>query len=269
MFKKLFRDGILYKEFLPFTFVVILWVVHLIQAFTQTSWADYGLMPRTTGGLFGIITMPFLHADFEHLGSNTAPLLVMGLLLFYFYRNIAHQVFLIMYILTGALTWAFARGDSYHIGASGLVYGLAGFLFFGGVFTRQIKLMVISLLVVFMYGGMIWYVLPIEERVSWEGHLFGALSGAMLAYVYRKSVSPRKKYAHEEEPDDPNDETWLRKQQEALQPQPQINYHFKPNQEPPAVTPDPFQNPGNNFPDIPDQKNGGTRPPDAYDDLLK
>lgn len=267
MFKKLFRDGVLYKEFLPFTFVVILWIIHLLQAFLQTSWADYGLMPRTKSGILGIFTMPFLHADFEHLGSNTAPLLVMGLLFFYFYRKIAHEVFFIMFLLTGALTWAFARGNSYHIGASGLVYGLAAFLFFGGVFTRQLKLMVISLLVAFMYGGMVWYVFPIEERISWEGHLFGALSGAMLAYVYRKSVTPQKKFEHETEPDDSNDNEWLRKQREALtpqQPQPQINYEYKPKNE----TTDPFQDPGSQFPETPDSGKA-EKPRDPFDDLFK
>lgn len=237
------KHKILFRELLPFTFVAVLWLVHLAQEVFQVSFIEYGLMPRTQIGLRGIFTSPFIHADFGHLTSNTIPMLVLGYLFFLFYRTIAFKVFGIMYVLTGALVWSFARGESNHVGASGLIYGLAAFLFFSGVFRRQPKPMVVALLVVFLYGGMVWYVLPIDEHISWEGHLFGALSGTMLAYVYRREGPQRRRFDWEDEPEEENDDgEWLRRQQEELnRGNTEIVYHYredrKSNTNPPPPPP--------------------------------
>jgi membrane associated rhomboid family serine protease len=199
------KKGVFFRELFPFTFVVVLWLMHILQGFSHNGLRNLALLPRHTEGLYGIIFHPLLHADFVHLIGNSIPMLVLGLLLFNAYKVIAHRIFFIMYALTGIMVWLFAR-ESWHLGASGLVYGLAAFLFFSGIIRRHIKLMVISMLVVFLYGSMVWGVLPIDPSVSWEGHLFGALSGTMLAWVYRREGPQRQVYwqnepEEEDEPD--------------------------------------------------------------------
>ncbi|MCA6363356.1 MAG: rhomboid family intramembrane serine protease [Bacteroidetes bacterium] len=197
------RKGVFFRELFPFTFVVALWLMHILQGFSHNGLRHLALFPRHTEGLYGIVFHPLLHADFSHLIGNSIPLLVLGLLLFNAYKIIAHRVFFIMYLLTGILVWFFAR-ESWHLGASGLVYGLAAFLFFSGIIRRHLKLMVISMLVVFLYGSMVWGVLPIDPTVSWEGHLFGALTGMMLAWVYRRE-GPQRQVYWQDEPEDDNE----------------------------------------------------------------
>jgi membrane associated rhomboid family serine protease len=109
--------------------------------------------------------------------------------LFYFYRPVAFRVFFLTWIITGILVWLGGR-SSYHIGASGLIYGFASFLFFSGIIRNNINLMAISLLVVFLYGGLVWGILPYDYKISWESHLFGALTGLALAITYRNYGPP-------------------------------------------------------------------------------
>jgi membrane associated rhomboid family serine protease len=191
---------ILFRELFPFTLVCIIWLVHLVTAFLQIRFLGNGLLPRTLEGLIGILTAPLLHADFLHLIGNTLPLIVLGFLLFNAYRTISGQIFWFIYLLTNLMVWLFAR-SAYHIGASGIVYGLAAFLFFSGIIRRHIPLMVISLLVVFMYGYLIWGILPLEPGVSWESHLYGLLTGAMLSWVFRHKGPQRRVFWQDEEED--------------------------------------------------------------------
>ncbi|MBL0072016.1 MAG: rhomboid family intramembrane serine protease [Bacteroidetes bacterium] len=116
---------------------------------------EYGVLPRTLSGLKGVITSPFIHGDMKHLISNSLPLLVLLSGLFYFYKAMAYRVFAGIFLLGGIWLWIGGR-ESYHIGASGLVYGLTTFLFLSGVVRREARLMALSLLVVFLYGGMVW-----------------------------------------------------------------------------------------------------------------
>ncbi|MFN8714912.1 MAG: rhomboid family intramembrane serine protease [Bacteroidota bacterium] len=192
---------VFFRELFPFTFVVLIWVVHILQGFFVHGLRDLALLPRHSEGLYGIVFHPLLHADFGHLFNNSIPLLVLGFLLYNAYKGIAGRIFFIIYFLTGILMWFFAR-PSWHLGASGVVYGLAAFLFFSGIFRRHTKLMVISMLVVFLYGSMVWGVLPLDPTVSWEGHLFGALTGIMLAWVYRREGPQRPVYWKDEEDTD-------------------------------------------------------------------
>ena len=192
---------VFFRELFPFTFVVLIWVVHILQGFFVHGLRDLALLPRHIEGLYGIVFHPLLHADFGHLFNNSIPLLVLGFLLYNAYKGIAGRIFFIIYFLTGILMWFFAR-PSWHLGASGVVYGLAAFLFFSGIFRRHTKLMVISMLVVFLYGSMVWGVLPLDPTVSWEGHLFGALTGIMLAWVYRREGPQRPVYWKDEEDTD-------------------------------------------------------------------
>lgn len=162
-----------------------------------------GVLPRDKDGLLGIITSVFIHGDIKHIISNTLPLLVLGMLLFYFYKKIAKSVFLWIWLVSGVWLWIGGRNNmnypTYHIGASTLVYGLASFLFFSGVFRRHLRLMVVSVLVVFLYGGIVWGVFPLKEEMSWEGHLFGAIAGVLIAYNYRKEGPQRRVYHWDDE----------------------------------------------------------------------
>lgn len=187
----------IFKSFVPgLILVAALWVVKLIEWQSGHFLTEFGVYPRTLNGLIGIFTSPFIHGDYKHLISNSIPLLVLGAAIVYFYNSLAFKVFAWVYILGGFWLWLGGR-ESYHIGASGLVYGLTTFLFFSGAFRREARLMALSLLVVFLYGGMVWGIFPLFKGVSWEAHLFGALAGILLAVVYRKEGPQRKLYEWE------------------------------------------------------------------------
>lgn len=192
------RHKILLKELFPFTFVVFIWIIQLLQAFLDEDWGKYSVLPRTLTGLRGIVTSPLLHAGWEHLIGNTVPLLVLGLLLFNSYKQIAGKVFWLIYILNGVLIWLFAR-QNIHLGASGVVYGLTFFLFFSGMIRKHSQLAMISLLIVFLYGSMVWGIFPFDPHVSWEAHLYGAITGLILAIVLRKEGPQPIKYWQDEE----------------------------------------------------------------------
>jgi membrane associated rhomboid family serine protease len=190
------------KEFLrkliiPLTFPMLLWVIYLMSYWIDIYPYKLGILPRNFSGLVGIFTSPLIHGGFSHLISNTAPLIFMGLGIFYFYPKVAYKVFTIIYLGTGVLVWIFAR-EVYHIGASGIIYGFVSFLFFSGIFRKDNRSIALALIVILFYGGLIWGVLPIEKGVSWESHLFGAIAGIIAAFIFRK-VDPPKKYDWEDE----------------------------------------------------------------------
>lgn len=196
--------------FYPALLVLLLWIIRLSDAFFDLGLNRYGLYPLQTKGLLGILTSPFLHADLVHLFANSAPLLILGALLFYFYREIAWTVLAWLVIITGFWVWTLARGSSAHIGASGVIYGLASFLIFSGIIRREASLMVITLLVTFIYGGLIWGIFPQffpNKPISWESHGMGFLAGIVLAVFYRDRGLQRKRPEwdeSEEDDDDPN-----------------------------------------------------------------
>ncbi len=196
----------------PFLFVSILWMVKIIELEEGLELARYGLYPREIFGLRGIFLSPFIHGDFMHLFNNSIPLLILGTTTFYFYRDVAYWVFFLTIMFTGIWVWLLAR-PAYHIGASGIIYGLGTFLFVSGIIRKHRGLMAISLMVAFLYGSMVWGVLPIIEENSWESHLMGALTGIILAFWFRK-YGPQKQvpeWLDEEEEDEDDDE----KEQEA------------------------------------------------------
>ena len=182
-------------------FLLLLWIIKIIEVSFGISFIKYGLLPHHLSGLIGIITYPLIHANFNHLISNSIPLLFLGPGLFYFYPESAFKVFLIIYFLSGILIWLFAR-TAYTIGASGLIYGLVTFFFFSGIIRRDNRSIALALVVTFLYGGLVWGVLPIDKTISWEGHLFGSLTGILCAFIFRKYDPPMKKYDWEDEPDD-------------------------------------------------------------------
>ncbi|TAE00781.1 MAG: rhomboid family intramembrane serine protease [Bacteroidetes bacterium] len=162
-----------------------LWIVKILQTSLELPLNRFfALYPRHSKGLIGILFSPFLHADFVHLISNTVPLIVLGTAILYFYPKVSYKVFAWSYLATGLLVWLFAR-TAPHIGASGQVYAWAAFLFFSGIFRKDIKFMSLSLAVFVLYGGMLEGVFPKETHVSWESHLFGALVGIFCAFYYK------------------------------------------------------------------------------------
>ena len=139
-----------------------------------------------------------IHGSMEHLYHNSIPLFVLSMALFYFYREISWKVIGYGILFSGLLTWFIAR-PSYHIGASGIIYVLVSFIFFKGVFTKYYRLIALSLAIVFIYGSMLWYIFPIEDGISWEGHLSGFLTGLILAKLIKTEVPEPKKYHWETE----------------------------------------------------------------------
>ncbi len=144
----------------------------------------WAFIPLKLRGLIGILTAPLIHANLTHLFDNSIPLFFLSLALFYFYREVAYRVFFLIWFITGALVWLVGR-EAYHIGASGIIYGLATFLLTSGIIRRNRNLMAISLLVIFLYGSMVWGLFPYDYHISWESHMSGALTGLVLAIIYR------------------------------------------------------------------------------------
>jgi membrane associated rhomboid family serine protease len=187
---------------IPGIFIVLMWLVKLTEIAIGADFYSFGIYPLAAKGLPGIICSPFIHADFKHLFNNSLPLFFLSVALFYFYSEVALKVFLWNYLLTGVFVW-FAGRESWHIGASGLVYGLASFLFFSGIIRRYFRLIALSLLVVFLYGSMVWGIFPgIYENVSWESHMLGFFSGVILAISYRKEGPQRPRYEWMEDDDE-------------------------------------------------------------------
>ncbi|MDK2978080.1 MAG: hypothetical protein PWP52_794 [Bacteroidales bacterium] len=216
------KKRFLYSLVFPGLFLLLIWLIKIIEVSLHLNFTFLGIFPLRIKGLIGIVTAPLVHSDFQHLAANSLPLLILGSGLFYFYREIAGKVFLLIYLISNIWIWFGAR-YAYHIGASGIIYGMASFLFFSGVIRKNVKLMTISLLVVFLYGGMVWGLLPIQPHVSWESHLMGAIAGLVLAFYYRDRGPKRKIYSweFEDEEDDEDDENayW------------NVNYHYKKNED--------------------------------------
>ncbi len=163
-----------------------MWAVFYAEVFWGWQLSVFGIQPLTFFGLIGIFTAPMLHGGLGHLLSNTIPLLFLGTVLFFFYSSIAGRVFFRAYFWTNILVWIFGRSESNHIGASGVVYGIAFFLIFFGIFRRDLTSIIISVVVVLMYGSVIYGVIPTDPRVSWESHLGGALVGIYTAIEFGK-----------------------------------------------------------------------------------
>jgi len=168
----------------PVLFLVAFWLIKLVEISINQEFYHFGVYPRTINGLIGIVTSPFIHNDFKHLITNSVSFYVLTLFLFYFYRQIAFRIFTFNFILSGIILWFIGR-DSWHIGASGIIYGLASFLFFSGLFRGNTKLLTVALVTVFLYGSMFWGLFPTRPEISWEAHLAGATSGFLLALFFR------------------------------------------------------------------------------------
>lgn len=185
---------------IPIIAVLSCWILYFIEIKFSFNFNKYGIYPQTFKGLRGVIFSPFIHGSSKHLFNNSIPLLAMLWSLYYFYGTIANKVIIMGLLFTGILTWSFAR-PSYHIGASGVVYMLVSFIFFSGVFRKYYRLIALSLVVVFLYGSMIWYVFPVKDSISWEGHLSGFLVGFLFAILFRNLGPQPEVYLYSENPE--------------------------------------------------------------------
>ena len=220
---------------LPMFMVLLMWSVFWVEIQFGVSFNAYGIRPRRLLGLRGVVFSPFIHGSLGHLYNNTLPIAILSLTLAYFYKNTRFQVMFFGTLLSGLLTWIIGR-DSYHIGASGIIYMLASYVFFKGVFAKHYRLIALSLATVFIYGSLLWYIFPIEEDISWEGHLSGFLTGLFLARVLKTEIPVSKKYVWEEEGFDPEEDPFLKHFDEdgnfietpkEQDPGIKINYHYK------------------------------------------
>ena len=202
------KRKIINSIFIPFLLVFLLWVIKITETLLDIDLGFLGVYPLKASGLIGIVTSPLIHSGFSHLIANSIPLLVLGTALFYFYREISVKVFLLLYLVTGLWVWVFAR-EAYHIGASGVVYGLASFIFMSGIIRKNTSLMALAMIVAFLYGGLVWGVFPEyfpEQNISWESHLMGIVAGTVLAIFYRKEGPQKKVYTWDDEEDEENDD---------------------------------------------------------------
>ena len=197
---------ILVAMVIPLFLIFILYMIKILEIGMEWDFTHLGVYPLRQKGVFGIFAHPLVHSGFRHLMANTIPLFFLTWCLFYFYRNIAPYIFFIIWVGCGALTFAIGK-PGWHIGASGVIYGLAFFLFFSGLLRKHIPLIAISLLITFIYGGLIWNMLPFfaKETTSWEGHLSGAITGVLCAFVFQK-YGPQKPEPFVEEEEEGNEE---------------------------------------------------------------
>ncbi|MRR21056.1 rhomboid family intramembrane serine protease [bacterium] len=201
------KRRLLLSMLIPFLLVSLMWLVKVAELIFETDFYILGIFPRSLSSLTGILTSPFIHSGFRHLFNNSLPLLILGTALFYFYSQVSFRVLFWIMLLTGLTVWLTGR-PSWHIGASGIVYGLASFLFVSGIIRRHIPLMGLSLLVAFIYGEMVWGIFPgFRMDISWESHMLGAAAGLLLAIWFR-AEGPQKPvpfYENEEESDQPEE----------------------------------------------------------------
>ena len=184
--KEFFRRKLGISMIIPGVFVFLMWLVRFVELMFDIDLTRMGIYPQSVNGLQGILFSPLIHKDFGHLFNNSLPLFFLGTFLFYFYSEIAIKVSLWLYFLTGAAVWIAGR-EAWHIGASGIIYGLASFLFFSGIIRKHFRLAGLSLLIVFLYGSMVWGIFPdVYRDASWESHLLGFVAGIVLAVIYRK-----------------------------------------------------------------------------------
>ena len=177
----------------------VLWFVTFADQYLGLGLARFGLRPRDLEGLIGIFTAPLLHGSSEHLFSNTAPLIVSLTTILYIYPNSSLRVIPMVWLGSGLLAWLIGR-PSIHVGASGFIYGLLAFVFVSGVLRQDMRSIAVSLMVWFLYGSMVWGILPIRPRMSWELHLAGAVLGVAMAILYRGwDRVPIKRYDWEDD----------------------------------------------------------------------
>lgn len=173
---------------IPSLILFILWIIQGFQMFTGLNLGWLGVYPRHEVGIKGIFLSPFIHSqDAMHLINNSAPLFVGLAMILFFYKRVAARAIILIYLLTGVGVWLFGR-TVLHIGASGVIYGLISFIFWNGIFRRNIKSIVLALIILMLYSGMFLGVLPNQPGISWESHLIGAVVGILVSFIFRQRL---------------------------------------------------------------------------------
>jgi len=183
--------------FIPILFVFAIWFVRGFELLYNTNFNEYGIKSLDINRMSGIFSFPFIHADFNHLINNTYPIIILGGIISSVYKDISNRVFLFSYLLSGALLWFFGNPEENVIGASGIVYALASFVLISGFIKKQPRLSILSFLVIFIYGSIFWGMLPMPNKISWEGHLSGFIAGILIAIYFRNKGPQPKKYNYE------------------------------------------------------------------------
>ena len=183
---------------LPLAFLAVIWFIHIFQFIFNLEFGYLGVFPREWFGIKGIIASPLIHADFSHLTNNSIPFLVLGTMMIFFYRKVAVSSFFMIYFITGIAVWLLAR-QRFHIGLSGVVFGLVTFVMSNGFFRRNVRSIVLALIVFLLYSGMLAGVFPMKEGISWESHLYGALAGIFTAYYYKEEIEIEEEDPYPEE----------------------------------------------------------------------
>lgn len=223
---------------LQIAFLLLMWVVFGVDFLMQFNLNHFAIWPRTAQGAVGILLFSLLHADINHILANSGPILVLLIAVRYIFPNLFLKVFVVSYVLPGIITWLIGR-PAFHLGASGMIYALAVFMFLSGVIRANRYLLATSLLVVFLYGSLFWGLFPIEQSISWEGHLGGAITGFVLALWFRNQLpapevrepEPIWEDDDEDEGDDENAYWKLPNEQQNTHSTTEISvkYHYKPN----------------------------------------
>jgi membrane associated rhomboid family serine protease len=231
----------------PLLFLMLCWGIFLADTYFHLDLYSLGVSPRTAGGLKGIFFAPLIHGDWNHILNNSLPVFILSSMIFYFYKPIAWPVMLWTWFISGLWLWVGGRNSdaipNFHFGASTLIYAFSSFLFFSGVFRKHRQLMVVSAMVVFLYGSITYGIFPFDTKISWEGHLFGAISGLLVAFSYRKEGPQEARYQWADPDDEPDLEGEYNRQieyekelQRQILEREHINpvnvvYHFKPKEE--------------------------------------
>ena len=194
--KKISANTFIFPTFL----ILIISMVKMIELKTGSNWAHLGVEPKNISGLKGVFLSPFIHGSVKHLFNNVLPLFFLLSAMIHFYDKLSYLIYIIIHITSGCLLWIIGR-EVFHIGASGVIYGLASFMFFSGIFRRNTQLLAFSLLITFLYGSMVWGIFPetVKKGVSWEGHLSGAIVGFILSIILLKKGPQKKKYEWDDE----------------------------------------------------------------------
>ena len=194
--KKISANTFIFPTFL----ILIISMVKMMELKTGSNWTDFGVEPKNISGLKGVFLSPFIHGSVKHLFNNVLPLFFLLSAMIHFYGKLSYFIYIIIHIASGCLLWIIGR-EVFHIGASGVIYGLASFMFFSGIFRRNTQLLAFSLLITFLYGSMVWGIFPetVKKGVSWEGHLSGAIVGFILSIILLKKGPQKKKYEWDDE----------------------------------------------------------------------